>query len=51
MGNSLSLSREVTAFLQRLPVAGARGILLGIALGSLTTGLRVLLAADRPYSG
>jgi len=25
--------------------------LLGIALGSLTTGLRVLLAADRPYSG
>jgi hypothetical protein len=37
--------------LQRLPVAGARGILLGIALGSLTTGLRILLGADRPYSG
>lgn len=37
--------------LQRLPVAGARGILLGIALGSLTTGLRVLLGVDRPYSG
>ncbi len=37
--------------LQRLPVAGMRGILLGIALGSLTTGLRVLLGADRPYSG
>ena len=51
VGNSLPLIREVTAFLQRLPVAGARGILLGIALGSLTTGLRVLLAADRPYSG
>jgi hypothetical protein len=28
---------------------GARGILLGVALGSITTGLRVLLAADRPY--
>lgn len=37
--------------LQRLPVAGARGILLGIALGSLTTGLRVLFGVDRPYSG
>lgn len=37
--------------LQRLPVAGMRGILLGIALGSLTTGLRVLLGVDRPYSG
>jgi hypothetical protein len=35
----------------RLPVAGARGILLGIALGSVTTGLRILLGADRPYSG
>jgi hypothetical protein len=35
----------------RLPVAGGRGILIGIALGSLTAGLRVLLGADRPYSG
>ncbi len=29
--------------------AGARGILLGIALGSLTTGLRILMGGDRPY--
>jgi len=35
----------------RIPVAGGRGILIGIALGSLTAGLRVLLGADRPYSG
>lgn len=28
---------------------GARGILLGVALGAITTGLRVLLASDRPY--
>lgn len=35
----------------RLPLAGGRGILLGIALGSLVTGLRVLLGIDRPYSG
>jgi hypothetical protein len=37
--------------LNSLPVAGARGILLGVALGSLTTGLRILIGADRPYSG
>lgn len=29
--------------------AGARGILLGVALGAIATGLRVLLAVDRPY--
>jgi len=28
---------------------GARGILLGVALGAAATGLRVLLASDRPY--
>jgi hypothetical protein len=32
-------------------LAGARGILLGIALGSVATGLRVLLGSDRPYEG
>jgi hypothetical protein len=29
--------------------AGARGILLGVAIGAVVTGLRVLMAADRPY--
>jgi hypothetical protein len=42
---------DLLAFFQRLPVAGGRGILLGIALGSLVTGLRILVGADRPYSG
>lgn len=37
--------------LRLLPVAGGRGILLGIALGSLMAGLRILFGADRPYSG
>jgi hypothetical protein len=32
-------------------VAGSRGILIGVALGALTTGLRVLLGIDRPYGG
>lgn len=30
-------------------LAGARGILLGVALGAAATGLRVLLGIDRPY--
>jgi hypothetical protein len=34
---------------QVLAAAGARGILIGVALGSLTTGLRILFGADRPY--
>jgi hypothetical protein len=32
-----------------LAMGGARGILIGMALGTLTTGLRVLVGADRPY--
>ncbi len=39
------------ALYQLLPAAGARGLLIGMALGSLTAGLRVLVGADRPYSG
>jgi len=35
--------------LQVPAVAGARGIVLGLALGAVATGLRVLLGADRPY--
>lgn len=31
-------------------LAGVRGILLGVALGTVATGLRVLIGADRPYS-
>ena len=30
---------------------GARGLLMGVALGALTTGLRVLFGMDRPYGG
>lgn len=36
-------------FLRRLPLVGARGILLGMALGGLIVGLRVLLTIDKPY--
>jgi hypothetical protein len=36
---------------QVLALGGIRGILIGVALGTLTTGLRVLFGADRPYGG
>jgi hypothetical protein len=36
---------------QVFAAGGARGILLGVALGTLTTGLRILFGADRPYGG
>jgi hypothetical protein len=36
---------------QVLALGGARGILIGVALGALLTGLRVLFGADRPYGG
>lgn len=31
-------------------LAGVRGILLGVALGTIATGLRVLIGIDRPYT-
>jgi hypothetical protein len=36
---------------QVLALGGMRGILIGVALGALATGLRVLFGADRPYGG
>jgi hypothetical protein len=30
---------------------GARGLLIGVALGTLLTGLRILFGIDRPYGG
>jgi uncharacterized membrane protein len=32
-------------------MAGARGLLLGVALGTVATGLRILIGSDRPYGG
>ncbi len=37
-------------WVMQVPAAGgARGILLGIALGAIATGLRVIVGADHPY--
>ena len=32
-------------------VGGARGILFGVALGTIATGIRILIGSDRPYRG
>jgi len=43
---------NLRAWITQIPAgAGARGILLGVALGTLTTGLRILFGSDRPYGG
>ncbi len=41
---------ELRIWIGKVPaVAGARGILLGISLGIIAAGLRILMGADRPY--
>jgi hypothetical protein len=32
-----------------LAMAGVRGVLLGVALGAILTGMRLLLGVERPY--
>jgi hypothetical protein len=52
IGDIPVLSDWVRPFIaQVLATSGARGILLGVALGTLTTGLRILMGTDRPYEG
>lgn len=44
--------REARLWISQVPaVAGARGILLGVALGTIATGVRILIGSDRPYGG
>lgn len=43
---------DVKEWVLRVPSeAGVRGILLGVALGTIATGLRLIVGIDRPYSG
>lgn len=53
-GGDQGLLGELRAWLraevvQVLAVGGARAVLLGVALGAVATGLRVLIASERPY--
>lgn len=43
---------ELRSWIAQVPaMAGARGLLLGIGLGIVATGIRVLTGSDRPYRG
>jgi hypothetical protein len=44
-------TQAAAGFLGMFSNGGARGLLIGIALGTLLTGLRVLFGVDRPYGG
>jgi len=49
-GNQYALFVGLRNWLAQVAAAGgARGVLLGVALGSIVTGLRILMAVDRPY--
>lgn len=49
---SIDPIRQVSEWLMTVPVSGgARGILLGIALATVVTGIRVLVGQDRSYRG
>ncbi|MEA3351403.1 MAG: hypothetical protein U9Q82_12335 [Chloroflexota bacterium] len=47
-----SLLAEARNWILRIPTTGgARGILLGVALGAIASGIRILTGSDRPYGG
>lgn len=49
---TLPFLHAVRDWIVRVPaLGGARGLLLGIALGTITTGIRILMGTDRPYGG
>lgn len=49
--SEIPILRNLLSAFHQVPVAGARGILLGVALGSIVTGIRILIGSDRPYNG
>jgi len=49
--SNIPVLQELLSGINQVPIAGARGILIGVALGSLLTGIRILIGSDRPYNG
>jgi hypothetical protein len=51
-GMDSSWGQSVQKFISHgLASGGARGILIGVSLGTIATGLRILMGFDRPYGG
>ena len=45
-------SSVITPFISRvLSLGGLRALLIGVGLGTLATGIRILIGSDRPFSG
>lgn len=45
-------TRTITPYITRILSVGAtRGLLIGVALGTMTTAIRILIGADRPFGG
>jgi hypothetical protein len=52
LSGNIPVISDVSVWIREvLAVGGARGILIGVSLGTLLTGLRVLFGIDRPYGG
>jgi hypothetical protein len=51
IGEIAPLSAFRSWLVQVPAVAGARGLLLGVTLGTVATGIRILIGMDRPYGG
>lgn len=52
VANSIPAAASLRDWIVSVPaIGGARGILLGVALGVIATGLRILMGSERPYGG
>jgi hypothetical protein len=49
IGSYLDLKNMRNWIMQVPVIAGVRGLLLGVALGTIATGIRLLLGTERPY--
>ncbi len=49
--SNIDVFNRLSDFINQIPIAGIRGILIGISLGTIATGVRVLIGIDRPYRG
>jgi hypothetical protein len=45
-----NLLKQLLSSIQLIPAAGLRGLLIGVAIGNLIAGLRILTGSSHPYS-